>query len=151
MGLARYTFDMSAVRILVVDDHEFVRRRLSSLLQSRPEFNVVSEASDGFQAVEKSKDLQPDVVVLDISMPGLSGLETAPRIRRVAPAAEILFVSQHDTRSMVHEALSTGARGYVLKSDAGTDLVNAVLAVSQHKEFLSHKLTQSGSPPSASG
>lgn len=135
---------MSAVRILVVDDHEIVRRRLSSLLQGRPEFIVVSEASDGFQAVEKSKDLQPDVVVLDISMPGMSGLEAAPRIRRVAPAAEILFVSQHDTRSMVHEALSTGARGYVLKSDAGTDLVNAVLAVSQHKEFLSHKLTQPG-------
>lgn len=131
---------MSAVRILVVDDNEIVRCRLASLLQSRPEFNVVSEASDGFQAVEKSKDLQPDVVVLDISMPGMSGLDAAPRIRRVAPAAEILFVSQHDTRSMVREALSTGARGYVLKSDAGKDLVNAVLAVSQGKEFLSHRL-----------
>jgi DNA-binding NarL/FixJ family response regulator len=144
---------MAVVRILVVDDHEIVRRRLSSLLQSRPEFYVVAEASDGFQAVEKSKDLQPDVVVLDISMPGMSGLEAAPRIRRVAPATEILFVSQHDTGSMVREALSTGARGYVLKSDAGTDLVNAVLAVSQQKEFLSHKLTHEspGSSPSASG
>lgn len=144
---------MSAVRILVVDDHEIVRRRLYSLLQSRPEFNVVAEASDGFQAVEKSRDLQPDVVVLDITMPGMSGIEAAPQIRRVAPAAEILFVSQHDTRSMVREALSTGARGYVLKSDAGADLVNAVLAVSQQKEFLSHKLTRDspGSSPSASG
>jgi len=131
---------MCAVRILVVDDHEIVRRRLSSLLQKRAEFSVISEGSDGFQAVQKSKDLQPDVVVLDISMPGMSGLEAAPQIRRVAPDAEILFVSQHDTLSMVREAFSTGARGYVLKSDAGTDLVNAVLAVSQQKEFLSGKL-----------
>ena len=143
---------MSALRILVVDDHEIVRRRLSSLLQRWPEFNVVAEASDGLDAIEQSKELQPDVVVLDISMPRMSGLEAAPHIRRVAPAAEILFVSQHDTRSIVREALSTGARGFVLKSDAGTDLVNAVLAVSQQKEFLSHKLAHDspGSSPSVS-
>jgi len=142
---------MSAVRILVVDDHEIVRRRLSSLLAKRPEFDVISEATDGYQAVQKSRDLQPDVVVLDISMPGMSGLETAPQIRLVAPGAEILFVSQHDTLSMVREALSTGARGYVLKSDAGTDLVNAVLAVSQQKEFLSRKLAHAGADSPTSG
>ena len=142
---------MSALRILVVDDHEIVRRRLSSLLQKHQEFEVISEGSDGFQAVQKSKDLQPDVVVLDISMPGMSGLEAAPQIRRVAPDAEILFVSQHDTLSIVREALSTGARGYVLKSDAGTDLVNAVLAVSQQKKFLSRKLAHAGVDSHSSG
>ncbi len=131
---------MRTVRILVADDHEVVRSRLCSLLRMRPEFEVVSEASDGFQAVEKAEALQPDVVVLDISMPAMSGIEAAPRIRQLAPCAQILFVSQYNSPSVVREALSTGAHGYVVKSDAGRDLVDAVLAVSQGMEFVSRRL-----------
>ena len=143
---------MSAVRILVVDDHEMVRSRLCSLLRSRPEFEVVCEASDGLQAVEKAQALQPGVVVLDISMPVMSGIEAVPKIRQVAPDAQILFVSQHNSLSVVRTALSIGARGYIVKSDASADLVDAVLAVSQGMEFVSRKIVggSSNSPIPAS-
>ena len=138
---------MCPIRILVVDDHEVVRRRLCSLLQSKPSFEIVGEAFDGIEGVSQSKNLQPDVVILDISMPRLSGLEAAPKIRQVAPEAEILFVSQLDSPSVIREALSTGARGYVLKSDAAIDLVDAVLAVSQKRTFVSGRLHHSVAVP----
>lgn len=143
---------MSAVRILVADDHELVRSRLCSLLRSRPEFEVVCEASDGLQAVEKAQAFQPAVVVLDISMPVMNGIQAVPKIRQVAPDAQILFVSQHNSLSVVREALATGARGYIVKSDASADLVAAVLAVSQGMEFVSRKIVggSSNSPTSAS-
>ena len=142
---------MRALRILVVDDHAMVRSRLCSLLRTRPEFEVVSEASDGLQAVEMARALQPDVVVLDISMPSMGGIEAAPQIRQGAPGAQILFVSQHNSLSVVREALSTGACGYVVKSDASADLVEAVFAVSQGIEFVSRKLVYNSpnSQPSA--
>lgn len=102
---------------------------------------VVCEASDGEAAIHSAYESQPDVILLDIGLPGLDGFTAARHIRTVAPRAEILFVSQHDTMQMVREALRAGGRGYVVKVDALDDLVPAVHAVSEKKQFISSRLT----------
>ena len=124
-----------AVRILLVDDHPVVRQGLRTLLQERSELEVVDEASDGLEALEKVENLRPDVVVLDVTMPRMSGIEACRIIKQKNPGLEILFVTQHDSPQMMREALNAGARGYVVKSNLARDLVEAVEAVSQHKEF----------------
>ena len=124
-----------AVRILLVDDHPVVRQGLRTLLQERSELEVVDEASDGLEAVEKVENLRPDVVVLDVTMPRMSGIEACRIIKQKNPGLEILFVTQHDSPQMMREALNAGARGYVVKSNLARDLVEAVEAVSQHREF----------------
>jgi DNA-binding NarL/FixJ family response regulator len=123
------------VRILVADDHPVVRHGLRTLLGSCPEWEIIDEAEDGIQAVERAERLKPDVVVLDVSMPKMDGLEACRRIRKRLPKSEVLIVTQHDSAQMMREALSAGARGYVVKSDAARDLLAAVEAVSQHRFF----------------
>ena len=129
------------VRILVVDDHELVRRGVVSLLASKPNYQVISEASDGETAVEQARTLQPDLVLMDMTMPRMNGLEATRMIREVAPNAEVLVISQYDSYSMVQEAFKAGARGYVLKSEAGKDLLIAIATVCEHKQFISPRLT----------
>jgi DNA-binding NarL/FixJ family response regulator len=118
----------SPVRVLVVDDFEPIRRFIRLKLQSRTELQIVSEASDGLQAVQKAEELQPDLILLDIGLPKLNGIEAARQIRRSAPQSRIIFVSQESSPDIVQEALSLGS-GYVVKSKVERDLLDSVDAV----------------------
>ncbi len=122
-------------RILLVDDHPIVREGLRTVLQRRSGCEVVGEASDGSEAIEKAEQLQPDVMILDITMPKMNGLEVCRVVRQKRPEMEVLFVTQHDSPQMMREALSAGAKGYVVKSNAARDLLDALETVSQHKVF----------------
>jgi len=127
----------SSVRILVVDDFEPWRRQICSILETRAEFFVVAEAANGSEALQKARELKPDVVLLDIALPNLNGLETAKRIRQTDHSAKIIFVSQNDDADVVRAALSTGGEGYVSKNDVSRDLLEAVEAVLRGEHFAS--------------
>jgi DNA-binding NarL/FixJ family response regulator len=131
---------MSPVRILVVEDFEPFRRFISSTLKARPEWQVQCEISDGLEAVQKAGELQPDVILLDIGLPTLNGIEAARQIQDLAPTARILFLSENRLPDVVQAALSTGARGYLLKSDAGTQLLPAIETILQGKRYLDARL-----------
>src|SRR6266852_8666225 len=133
---------MEALRLLVADDHEIVRTGLRSLLEAQPGWQVTAEASDGREAVEKAKELKPDVVVLDISMPSLNGLEAARQMLKNDARAKIVILTVFDSDAMIREVLDVGARGFVLKGDASRDLVTAVNAVRNNKTFFTAKVAQ---------
>ena len=126
---------MENLRILLVDDHEVIRQGLQALLGTQRGWEVVGEAVDGREAVEKAVQLKPDIVILDISMPGINGLEATPLILAAAPRSDILIFTVHDSELMEQTALQAGARAFVRKSDAARDLVAAVKALSQHSTF----------------
>jgi DNA-binding NarL/FixJ family response regulator len=136
---------MSPIRVLVVDDFEPWRRFLFSRLQKQPELVIICEASDGMEAVQKAEELQPDLILLDIGLPKLNGLEAARRIREIAPQSKILFVSQESSSDVVQEALSVGAKGYVVKSNAEHDLLAAVNQVIADKQSARHGLASHNS------
>jgi DNA-binding NarL/FixJ family response regulator len=131
------------VRILIADDHEIVRRGLRTLLESRQGWTVVGEASNGVDAVEKAIELKPDVVLIDLAMPELNGLEATRRIRETLPETEVLMLSVNDAEHVAQKAFASGARGYLVKSDAGPELVAAVEAALRHRSFISPKLSRS--------
>jgi DNA-binding NarL/FixJ family response regulator len=131
---------MSLVRILVVDDFEPWRRFVLSMLKQNPELQVVGEASDGLEAVQRAEELQPDLILLDLGLPRLNGIEAARRIRQNAPNSKILFVSQESSPEVAKEGLKLGAWGYVIKSHAGGELLAAVEAVIHGKQFVSASL-----------
>jgi DNA-binding NarL/FixJ family response regulator len=133
---------MDALRLLIADDHEVVRKGLRTLLESQPGWQVAGEASDGRDAVEKARELKPDVIVLDIGMPSLNGLEAARQMIKNDARARILILTMHESDPLIREVLDAGARGYVLKSDAGRDLVTAVNAVRSNKTFFTAKVAQ---------
>jgi DNA-binding NarL/FixJ family response regulator len=135
-----------ALRLLVVDDYEPFRQFLYSKLQSRPEFQIVGEASDGLEAVQKAEELQPDLILLDIGLPKLNGIEAAHRISRLVPSASILFISQENDPDLVAAALSNGAKGYVRKENAETDLLAAMEAVVRGDRFVSKELGRQDDP-----
>jgi len=120
----------------VADDFEPFRRFLSSALQFRPDMQVICEVSDGLEAVQKATELQPDLILLDIGLPKLSGIEAARRIRKLSPQSKILFVSQESSAEVVQKALRLGASGYVVKLDAGSELPTAVNAVLRGERFV---------------
>ena len=135
---------MAVIRILVVDDHEVVRRAICSLLTNDSTLDVVCQTEDGEQALVKAEELQPDLVLLDISLPGISGIEAARRISRVSPNSHIIFLSQHDSLQMVEDALRAGGHGYVAKMDAGSELLKAIRSVREGKRFVSQRIVSQG-------
>jgi DNA-binding NarL/FixJ family response regulator len=135
-----------AIRVFIVDDYQDCRREIRILLNSRPELQVIGEASDGSEAVQKAEELKPDLILLDIGLPKLNGIEAARLIRQLSPNSKIVFLSQENSPDIVEEALSTGAQGYVHKARAQSDLLPAIDAVLRGKEFDSsvlknHKFT----------
>jgi DNA-binding NarL/FixJ family response regulator len=128
------------LRVLIVDDYEQFRRFIATKLQTNPQLRIVKEACDGADAVQQAQELQPDLILLDIGLPTLNGIEAARRIRKVSPTSKILFVTENRSTDIAEEALSTGAGGYVVKSDAGSELLPAIEAVLQGKRFVSTSL-----------
>jgi DNA-binding NarL/FixJ family response regulator len=128
---------LSSIRILIADDYADWRRQVRLLLQARPEWQVIAEASDGSEAVQKVEELKPDLILLDIGLPQLNGIEAAWRMRQLSPSSRIVFLSQNNDRDFVRAALSTGALGYVRKTDAAGELLPAVDAVLRGKQFVS--------------
>jgi DNA-binding NarL/FixJ family response regulator len=134
---------MQSFQILVVEDFRPFRQFACSLLRERAEFQV-AEASDGLEAVRKAEQLQPDLILLEVSLPNLNGIEVSKRMCKVAPAAKILFLSLESSPDVVQEALSIGAQGYVHKLYAQSDLMPAIDAVLKGKRFVSEALTSEG-------
>lgn len=127
---------VSTIKILIAEDHAIVREGIRMILDAEPEFDVVGEAKDGKQAVELARALSPDVVVMDISMPQMTGIEATQQIRRLCPQSHVLILTMHEEESYVFQLLQMGASGYVLKRAAVTDLVEAVRAASRGEAFL---------------
>ena len=133
---------MTPLRILVVDDHAVVRRGVRALLESQPGWEVAAEAATGREAVDLAKRLQPDIVVLDLSLPELNGLDATRQILKESPRTEVLVLTMHHSEELARTVLQAGARGYVLKSDADHSLVAAVENLRQHKPFLTPTVTE---------
>jgi len=133
---------MEPLRVLVADDHEIVRRGLCSLIEGQPGWKVAAEAADGREAVEKTRELKPDLTVMDISMPSMNGLEATRQIMKDRPESKVLVLTVHDSDPPIREVLDAGARGYVLKADAGRDLVAALEALRRNKTFFTAKVAQ---------
>ena len=132
------------VRILVVDDFEPWQRSLCSFLQKNPAWQIICEASDGLEAVAKSRELEPDIVFLDVGLPTLNGIEAAKQIREVSPSSRVIFLSANTCPEVVREALRVGGCGYVVKSDAGRDLVAALDAAIANKQFVGRRFLAYG-------
>jgi DNA-binding NarL/FixJ family response regulator len=131
---------LSPIRILVVDDFEGWRRQVRLLFQARPQWQVIAEVSDGSEAVQKVADLKPDLIVLDIGLPKLNGIEAARGMRHLSPTSTIVFLSLNNDPDVVRAALSTGALGYVHKTDVRRDLLPAIEAVLQGRQFVSSSI-----------
>lgn len=133
---------MSEIRVLLADDHGIVRRGLRFLLENTPSFRVVGEAGDGREAVKLAEELAPDVVVMDIAMPNLNGLDATAQIVKKCPATGVIILSMHSDETYLVRALSAGAKGYLLKDSAEADLIRAVEAVSHGRPFFSPAIAE---------
>ena len=127
----------ASIRVLVADDYEPWHGFISTTLSKKPELQIIGHVSDGLEAVQYAERLQPDLILMDIGLPILNGIEAASRIREVSPNSKILFVSQNRSPEIVQEALSNGAGGYVVKSHAGSELLPAIKAILEGKRFIS--------------
>lgn len=132
------------VRVLIVDDYEPFRKFLLLSLQTRKDVQIVSEASDGMEAVAKAQKLQPDLILLDVGLPRLNGIEVANEVRRASRNSKILFVSQENSKQIVQEALNTGAYGFVVKTDVGRELLAAIDTVMAGGHFVSSSVAGHG-------
>jgi len=130
------------LRILVADDHDIIRRGLKQLLTAKPGWEVVAEAKNGREAVTLAEQFKPEIVVMDISMPELNGLEASRRIKKALPKTEIVILTLHFSDQLVHDIVEAGARAYIMKSDADRDLISAVEALSHRRSFFTPKAAE---------
>jgi two-component system response regulator NreC len=130
------------VRILVADDHTIVRQGLARLLNDQPDLQVVGQAVNGREAVDKALELEPDIVIMDIAMPQLNGIEAAKRIRKRLPKAKILILSMYSHEHYIHELFETGVSGYLLKDSSGRDIIQAIHAAMNNETFLSPSISK---------
>jgi DNA-binding NarL/FixJ family response regulator len=128
------------VRILLADDHVVVRRGLRALLEARPDFLICAEASTGREAVELAADCNPDIAILDIALPELNGIDATRQIRRASPTTEVLIFTSHGDEDMIRDAVTAGARGYVLKSESDEQIIKAIATLAQHQAFFSSQV-----------
>jgi CheY-like chemotaxis protein len=133
---------LQSIRVLLVDDSADIRQALCSLLSAHIDFEIVCESVNGLAAISKAAELQPDVILLDINLPDMNGLEVAKRMKAVSPSAEILLLSEHDLFPMVQEGLRAGARGYLLKSDAPRELATAIRQVHKKEQYVGLRFPQ---------
>jgi DNA-binding NarL/FixJ family response regulator len=130
------------LRIIVADDHEVVRQGIRAVLQSQPGWEVCGEAGNGREAVDMTSELMPDIVVLDVAMPEVSGLTAVREILQNRPETKVLMLTMHESEQVIREVLEAGAHGYLLKSDAGKDLVTAITALHRNKRFFTSKVAE---------
>ena len=133
---------MTSLTIVIVDDHAVVRRGVRALIESQPGWTVTGEATSGREAVDLAKQLQPDIVIMDLSLPELNGLDATRQIVKESPRTEVLVLTMHHSEELARNVLQAGARGYVLKSDADQNLIAAVESLRQHKPFLTSRVTE---------
>jgi len=131
---------VASLKILLVDDHEVVRRGLAAILEGYEGLEIVGEAADGWAAVQLAIDKQPDVIVMDVGLPELNGFEATRHILKLRPATEVLILTLHDGEQLVREVLAAGARGYVMKGDAGRHLLEAVRSLSRHEPYFTSEM-----------
>jgi DNA-binding NarL/FixJ family response regulator len=132
---------MTPNKVLIADDHDVVRQGILALLGKHSQFEVCGEAADGREAVQKTNELCPDIVIIDIGMPHLNGLDATRQILRNRPTTKVLVLSMYDSEQVVRDVLEAGARGYLLKSDAGRDLITALEALLRNKTFFTTKIS----------
>jgi DNA-binding NarL/FixJ family response regulator len=130
------------LRFLLADDHQVVRQGLRSILEAQHDCQVVAEAADGRRAVALTKELNPDIAILDITMPALNGLDAMRQILKSRPKTKVLILTMHGSDSVITEALEAGARGYIMKSDAGRDLVDAIESLGRNKTYFTSRVSQ---------
>jgi DNA-binding NarL/FixJ family response regulator len=133
---------MKTVRILIADDHDLMRRGVRTLLEPHPGWEICGEATTGREAVAKAEQLKPNIVILDISMPDLNGVDAAKRIKKASPDTEVLIFSAHYSDQLIREILEAGVRGYIVKSDSDRDLVIAVESLAKKKPFFTSRATE---------
>jgi DNA-binding NarL/FixJ family response regulator len=130
------------IRILLAEDHTIVRQGLARLLMDQPDLEIVGEATDGRSAIEKALELKPDVVIMDIAMPFMNGIEAAKRIRKQLPTSKVLILSMYSQEHYVHELLEAGISGYLLKDSSGGDIIRAIHAAMKDETFLSPSISK---------
>jgi len=133
---------VKTLRILLADDHKVVRQGTRALLSAIPEWEIVGEADNGRDAVSLTAELKPDIVILDISMPELNGLDATRQIKKKSPETEVLIFTGQETEELVHDVFDSGARSYIMKTDAADHLIDAIKALSEHKHFFTSRISE---------
>jgi DNA-binding NarL/FixJ family response regulator len=128
------------LKIMVCDDHELVRAGLRAMVSKHPDWELVAEAVDGYDAIQQAESTHPDIVIMDVGMPNLNGLEATRHILKLNPQPKVLILSMHESEQIVHDVLQAGARGYLLKSDAGRDLISAIQSLAAGNTYFTSKI-----------